>query len=204
MAATSRILEMDFPAERRIVHDVRRRLEEFLQPYEVGADELEALKVALSEAASNAVCHGSPRGETDRVRVEFRTDGRSLDMSISDQGGGFRPAQVALPEFEEWKPSGRGIFLIYALVDEVHFEAHDEGTRVRLTKHLRPEPAPASELPHRELMPERLQASGTSSSTTSTTTPGRSHPGADRSLRPLLRTSSAGSPARSRRPPSSR
>jgi serine/threonine-protein kinase RsbW len=131
-----RLVEAEYPADPRIVHEVRNRLQEFLRPCKLEGEEIEAIKVAVSEACSNAVCHGSPAGAECRVRVRYELDGDELAIEVTDEGRGFEPEQIALPELEEWKPSGRGLFLILAFMDDVQFEALPNGTRVRLVKRL--------------------------------------------------------------------
>lgn len=132
----SRIFEADYPAEPQVVHQVRERVDDFVRPCGLSADELDALKVALSEAFSNAVCHGSPLGPRNRVHLRCEADCQRLVVQITDEGGGFLPTRIALPEFEEWKTSGRGLFLMQELMDAVDFEVVPGGTRVRLIKHL--------------------------------------------------------------------
>lgn len=131
-----RMLELDVPADPQVVHDLRARFDEFVQPCGLSQDDREGLKVALSEACSNAVCHGSPRGNWNRVHVRYRLEEDCLTIEVADEGRGFHPDRIALPEFEEWKPSGRGLFLMQALMDDVQFERTPMGTRVRLMKHL--------------------------------------------------------------------
>jgi serine/threonine-protein kinase RsbW len=142
MAGTqhSRILELDYPAEPRIVHDLRELFEVFVQTCNISRDDVEAIKVALSEACSNAVCHGSPVGGRNRIRVRCEVDEEQMAVEVRDEGRGFQLPQIALPHFEEWKPSGRGLFLMYALMDEVAFEPTSSGTHVRLVKYLRERP----------------------------------------------------------------
>jgi anti-sigma regulatory factor (Ser/Thr protein kinase) len=137
--ADNPILEVEFPAEPRIVHDVRQKFEEFVRPCRLGREDVETIKVALSEACSNAVCHGSPRGNGDRIHVRYEIAGDRLVIEIRDEGPGFQPRQIALPCSEDYKPSGRGLFLMQALMDEVEFQPSPAGTCVRLVKRF-PEP----------------------------------------------------------------
>jgi len=130
-------LDLHLPSEPSVVSRIRTAFEQFAGAYPFSHDEIEAVKVALSEACSNAVCHGSPGGAGDRIHVSCRVEVDRLVIEVSDQGGGFQPSEVKLPEYEEWKPSGRGLFLMQELMDDVRFEATPEGTRVRLTKVLR-------------------------------------------------------------------
>jgi serine/threonine-protein kinase RsbW len=131
-----RVFEADFPAEPQVVHVVRERVDEFARPLGLTEDEMDAFRVALSEAFSNAVCHGSPLGPRNRVHLRCEVDAARLVVQITDEGGGFVPARIALPDFDEWKTSGRGLFLMQELVDQVDFELVPGGTRVRLVKHL--------------------------------------------------------------------
>jgi serine/threonine-protein kinase RsbW len=133
------VFEAEYPADPRTVFDVRTRFEEFIRPHGLNGEHLEAVKVAVSEAYTNAVCHGSPDGPENRVRIRFELgNDRCLSVDVWDEGRGFLPV-VGLPESEEWKPSGRGLFLIAALMDSVHFEPAEHGTRVHMTKQLPPE-----------------------------------------------------------------
>jgi serine/threonine-protein kinase RsbW len=134
LASGSRVFEADYPAEPQVVHQVRERVEEFVRPSGINADELDALKVALSEAFSNAVCHGSPLGPRNRVHLRCESDGQRLIIQITDEGGGFLPSRISLPDLEEWKTSGRGLFIMQELMDAVEFELVPGGTRVRLLK----------------------------------------------------------------------
>ena len=59
---------------------------------------------------------------------------------IADQGQGFNPEKVPDPLASEnlLRGTGRGIFLIRSLMDEVHFRQLHPGTELTLIKHLAP------------------------------------------------------------------
>ena len=84
--------------------------------------------LALDEAVSNAVRHGSRGGAPVEVSVD--SDGRWVEMSVRD--GGPSPRLLHLPD--EPPPvlhtGGRGLWLILQLVDEVRLERVGEGTRL--------------------------------------------------------------------------
>ena len=132
-----RVMEFYLPAERHLIHDVRKRFEEFITPYRLPSDEVEWIKVAVSEACTNAVCHGSPAGSSNRVKVRCELDSETLAVEVCDQGGGFVPETIELPDFDEWKPSGRGLVIMQSVMDDVSFEPRDDGTCVRMVKYLR-------------------------------------------------------------------
>ena len=66
--------------------------------------------------------------------VVYDVDDRRASITITDQGRGFDPGQVADPTADEnlEKPCGRGIMLMRAYMDEVQFRRG--GQQVRLIK----------------------------------------------------------------------
>jgi serine/threonine-protein kinase RsbW len=99
-------------------------------------DRLEDLRVAVSEAVTNAVEAHRRDAVDDRVTVTCRSDGAELHVLIEDSGSGFDVAEVPAPPGPDAPPTaserGWGIQLIQALVDDVTFEQTDSGTSVDL------------------------------------------------------------------------
>jgi len=84
--------------------------------------------LALDEAVSNAVRHGSRGGAPVEVSVD--SDGKWVEMTVRDRGPSPR-----LPRLPDEPPpvlhtGGRGLWLILQLVDEVRLERVGEGTRL--------------------------------------------------------------------------
>lgn len=100
-------------------------------------DRIDDLKLAVSEACTNAIeAHGAASTD-DSVVVRCAEFDDRLEISINDSGEGFDPA--ALPEhppvtdperlnFER----GLGIPLIRTLVDEVSIDSSGAGTSIRM------------------------------------------------------------------------
>lgn len=137
-------MELEYPAEARVISEIRRKFEAFVAPLELPVEFVDDVKMAISEACGNAICHGSPQGSTARLRVRSAVKEDALIVEVADEGPGFLPINTGLPE-EEWRTNGRGVFLMCALMDDVHFEAMSTGTRVRLTKKL-PSQVPSSQV----------------------------------------------------------
>ena len=110
-----------------------------------GLDEDQRFHIAMAvrEAAINAVLHGNEYDPHRHIDFTLENNGADLIFTIADQGRGFNPDNLPDPLAEEnlLRGSGRGIFLIRSLMDEVHFRQLHPGTELTLVKHL----APASE-----------------------------------------------------------
>jgi serine/threonine-protein kinase RsbW len=94
-----------------------------------------AIRAALYEAIANAVTHGNRENVKKMVRVRCRYDApQCVSIVVSDEGDGFDPKSVPDPTRPENIESehGRGIFLMKAYMDEVHYERG--GTEVHLVK----------------------------------------------------------------------
>jgi serine/threonine-protein kinase RsbW len=104
-----------------------------------GFDEDTASQIAMvsREAAVNAVLHGNKKDPKKQVKVRFTLTPESLSIQIADEGSGFNPADVPDPLSPEGllRPSGRGIFLMRAIMDEVNFRELSPGAEITLVKH---------------------------------------------------------------------
>lgn len=107
---------------------------------EAGLDEDQRFHVtmAVREAAVNAVLHGNEYDPAREIAVGLENTGKDLVFTIADQGRGFSPESVPDPLAPEnlLRGTGRGIFLIRSLMDEVHFRQLHPGTELTLVKHL--------------------------------------------------------------------
>jgi len=88
------------------------------------------LRVALAEALANAILYGNAGDETKRVRVRVLFGRHTVQVEVSDEGGGFDYRLLPDPTlpFSRMQPRGRGLYLIRQLVDEVSF--NDTGSSI--------------------------------------------------------------------------
>lgn len=101
-------------------------------------DRLEDLRIAVSEACTNAVEAHQAVGMEQRVVLRCLIDPTNLEVRVEDSGSGFDPASVPTrpPVIDPAHPGperGWGLLLIRALVDDVRFVPSDEGTAVHLS-----------------------------------------------------------------------
>ena len=83
------------------------------------------IEIALSEALENAVVHGNGQSPDKRVSVTCccTLDGE-VSITVQDEGQGFDTRTLPDPTAPEnrLRTSGRGVYLMEALMDEVRFE----------------------------------------------------------------------------------
>ena len=122
------------------VDTLERTAEEFAARAGFDQDTVPNIAMAVREAAVNAVLHGNAYDPSKHVNASFEMNSDSLIVRISDQGPGCNPDAVPDPLAPEniLRGSGRGIFLIKAFMDEVHFRQLHPGTELTLIKHRAP------------------------------------------------------------------
>lgn len=83
------------------------------------------LKVALTEALANAILYGNAEDSAKGVSVRVLFGHTTVQVEVTDEGGGFDYRFLPDPTLPETLtlPSGRGLFLIRNLVDELRFNA---------------------------------------------------------------------------------
>jgi serine/threonine-protein kinase RsbW len=106
---------------------------------EAGFDEDTSSQIAMvaREAVINAILHGNKKDPAKQVQVSFELNNQELKITIADEGAGLDPDSVPDPLAPEniLRSSGRGIFLMKAIMDEVHFHQLNPGTEIELIKH---------------------------------------------------------------------
>ncbi len=126
---------MIIPAEPRAIPTVTDGVMQVLTDKKWPEERIMQVELALQEALANAIRHGC-KGDTSRkvqCVVNCDIDGEVL-IVVRDPGAGFDATTVPNPLAGEnvLKSSGRGIFLINQLMDEVAFK--DGGRELRMRK----------------------------------------------------------------------
>jgi serine/threonine-protein kinase RsbW len=103
-------------------------------------DTVAHIAMAVREAAINAALHGNAYDPSKKITASFESNPDDLIIRIADQGPGLDHESIPDPLAPEniLRGSGRGIFLIKAFMDEVHFRQLHPGTELTLIKHRAP------------------------------------------------------------------
>lgn len=133
------VLELDIPSSAEYIAIVRLVVASVAAARRALADErVDDLKLAVSEACTNAIEANHSASPASPVHVEVWESPDRLEVCIEDSGPGFDPDKVASPppftdperlNFER----GLGIPLIRTLVDNAAFVRKRNGTLVRMT-----------------------------------------------------------------------
>ena len=126
---------MTVPADPREIPKLTDGVTHVLQEKGWPEADVMAVELALQEAVANAIRHGCG-GDASKVLQCAVTcdDAGEIMITVRDPGTGFDPAKVANPldPVNLLKSSGRGIFLINGLMDEVQFA--DGGRELQMRK----------------------------------------------------------------------
>ncbi len=96
-------------------------------------DTVDRIKMAIIEACINAFEHSG--STTGRVRLRYVLSPERIELFVQDDGKGFLPSKG---DDELKRNRGWGLKLINELVDDVEITTGEQGTTVRMVKHLRP------------------------------------------------------------------
>lgn len=125
---------IEVPARVDALSGVREEVCSLIAELNVSESSLFDIKVALGEALANAVRHGSPAGEKDKIVVTIKGYDDRVMLTVTDAGSGFNGVQADSDDI--YASGGRGITFMRALMDRVEFECLPTGgTAVTLVKH---------------------------------------------------------------------
>lgn len=89
--------------------------------------------IAVTEAVNNAIKHGNRNLPEKKVTINVHQSSGDIKINVNDEGDGFDFNNLPDPTSPEnlEKESGRGIFLMKSLADDVEFE--NNGSKVVLS-----------------------------------------------------------------------
>ncbi|MDL4839054.1 anti-sigma B factor RsbW [Aquibacillus rhizosphaerae] len=136
-------IEMKVPAKSEYVGVIRLSTSGIANRMGFTYEDIEDLKVAISEAMSNAATHAYDEREEGEITIGFGVYSDRLEVMVADHGGSFNLSKVKdgigpyqqSESIESLREGGFGLFLIDALMDKVEIKS-DHGVIVLMTKYL--------------------------------------------------------------------
>ncbi len=133
---------LTLPSTLDTVDRMEQEAESFAAAHGFTEDDAANIAMAVREATVNAVLHGNSYSRDKQVSATFESGETDLTVHITDEGAGFNAAILPDPLLPEniLRGSGRGVFLMRALMDEVNFRQLSTGTELIMIKHRGAEP----------------------------------------------------------------
>ncbi|WP_339229842.1 anti-sigma B factor RsbW [Oceanobacillus sp. FSL K6-2867] len=136
-------VELKIPAEAEYVGVVRLTMSGIANRMGFSYEDIEDLKVAVSEAITNSVTHAYNETGQGEITIGFGIYEDCLEIMIADNGSSFNMQKVReeIGPYEQDEPienlreGGFGLFLIEALMDEVQIN-NNYGVIVLMKKYL--------------------------------------------------------------------
>jgi serine/threonine-protein kinase RsbW len=137
-------IEFELPSDLSLMNGVLHYLIERVAALGVIKADSSNLFIALDEAFVNAVKHGNRSDPHKLVRITADLSAKEARFTIEDEGEGFNVKEIPDPldPSNLFKTSGRGVLLIYNIMDEVEY--NERGNSLTMVK--RPESSLDNEL----------------------------------------------------------
>lgn len=130
-------IDLELPSDLTLMNSVLEYLLDRVAKLGLIKIEQSNLFVALDEAFVNAVKHGNRNDPSKLLRVTAELSAHEAIFTVEDEGDGFDVREIPDPRDPAnlFKSSGRGVLLIYNIMDEVEYS--ERGNRLKMVK--RPE-----------------------------------------------------------------
>ncbi|MGI8567216.1 MAG: ATP-binding protein [Pyrinomonadaceae bacterium] len=127
-------IEFELPSDLSLMNGVLHFLHERVAQLGVIRPESSNLFIALDEAFVNAVKHGNRGDSSKLVRITAELSSKEARFTIEDEGDGFKVNEIPDPldPANLFKASGRGVLLIYNIMDEVAY--NERGNSLTMVK----------------------------------------------------------------------
>ncbi len=136
-------IDLELPSDLSLMNAVLEYLLDRVAKLGLIKIEQSNLFVALDEAFVNAVKHGNRNDPSKLLRVTAELSAHEAIFTVEDEGEGFDVRDIPDPRDPAnlFKSNGRGVLLIYNIMDEVEYS--ERGTRLKMVK--RPEGLPQTD-----------------------------------------------------------
>jgi serine/threonine-protein kinase RsbW len=129
-------MEIIIPSDFKYLGAVDAAFQDLAREFSCAQRWIDDFSTALVEACTNAIEHGNKYSKQKRVRIEVQFDDARIVGRIQDEGAGFDFAKfLAGPPPDPLSERGRGIMIMKAFTDDVHFSfSPGSGLCVVMTK----------------------------------------------------------------------
>lgn len=132
----NKINTIKIPSELKELRKVSSKILDDISSYKVEETLLFDIRLCVDEAVRNAMVHGNRCEQNLSVTVNYWVEDSRLVIEVEDEGKGFDHKNLPDPTSEEniMRNSGRGVYLIRRLMDEVAY--NETGNKIRMAKRI--------------------------------------------------------------------
>jgi len=126
--------KIEIPSDIRYIKKISTEILGHLQRLKIDKSIQFDVRLAVEEAVRNAIEHGHHYDKKLLIAISYSVNKDNVEVEVEDKGRGFDLKKIPDPRTEEYimKEGGRGVFLIYKLMDEVKY--NKRGNKVKMTK----------------------------------------------------------------------
>jgi serine/threonine-protein kinase RsbW len=127
-------IEFELPSDLGLMNGILEYLQERVAKLGLIKPDRSNLFIALDEAFVNAVKHGNKNDPSKLLKITAELSSKEAAFTVEDEGEGFDIREIPDPcdPANLFRTSGRGVLLIYNIMDEVEYNA--QGNRVKMIK----------------------------------------------------------------------
>lgn len=117
-------LELSIESDLKSVSKVERFVEKLQEVFGLSKEMYGNVALSVLEATNNAILHGNKENLLKKVKLVAIRNTRKIIVTVEDEGEGFDFSVIPDPTTQEGirKESGRGVYLISKLTDELLFD----------------------------------------------------------------------------------
>jgi serine/threonine-protein kinase RsbW len=127
---------ISFPSDVGYLEKIEKVSAKFTTGIGFADSDVDDISIALTELVNNAIHHGNKNDKNKKVTVRFYFKDGILSVSITDEGEGFSPDTINDPLHPDniMAESGRGLYLVRSLMDDVNYNISKKGTEIVMFK----------------------------------------------------------------------
>lgn len=110
-----------YPSELASEDPMYQDVASFLEMHEIEGKLKNDIKLAVSEAFTNAMLHGNKLDSSKNVEINITINEQFITADIIDEGSGDPQSLLALKDPDLWQDRGRGVILMEKIADRVSF-----------------------------------------------------------------------------------
>jgi len=132
LPANSTHLKMQVQGSSETLSLIRRVIAASVQHLKLDNAILNDIKLATTEACTNVIKHAYKFDDSMAFELEIKTSQRVFAVEVFYEDPGFSPENIPVPDLNEIKEGGLGVFIIRNIMDHVDYQTDQQTGKVKL------------------------------------------------------------------------